>query len=273
VVTEGTYRHFIDLFGMKPQFVDMRRNYHTRDGDMYQVLWPKTDATVDPVVTEHTYENRVQAARTVFSYQSVSREDAQTRGLFDYPEISLFNTPSVLGNCGEHTRAADERLQFFNGTLGRSKQLRIWMLCFQGGSLEKGHLQEAYWVGGNKNEVVVAVGTNDDGTVSWVHPFSWTDNKQPLIEIRDEIAGMSSFDPVKAVEFIGPTLESEFERKHFEDFSYLTVEPPMWAVITTYVVMLLVNGGLGYFVVMNDFHEGRGATNLSDMFRRRRRYY
>ncbi len=272
-VTQPTYNHFTSLFGMNPQFVDMRRGYHTNDGDMYQVLWPKTDATIDPIVTTHTYENRVQAARSVFSYVAISREDAQTSGLFEYPEISLFNTPSVLGKCPGDMTAANERLSFYNGTLGRSKQLRIWMLCFQGGDLQKGHLQEAYWVGGNKNEVVVAVGTNDDGTVGWVHPFSWTDNKQPIYEIRDFIAAQGSFDPVAAVEFIAPKLQESFERKHFEDFSYLTVEPPLWAIIVTYVVMLLVNGGLGYFVVMNDFHEGKGATKLSDMFSRRRRRY
>jgi hypothetical protein len=82
---------------------------------------------------------------------------------------------------------------------------------------------------------------------------------------------MKTFDPVAAVEFIGPTLAEEFERKHFEDFSYLTVDPPLWAIITTYVVMLLVNGGLGYFVVMNDFHEGKHSTRIGDMFSRRRR--
>lgn len=110
--------------------------------------------------------------------------------------------------------------------------------------------------------MVVAVGTNDDGTIGWVHPFSWTDNQMPIIEIRDFIAAQEKFDPVAAVEFIGPTLAEEFERKHFEDFSYLTVEPPLWAIITTYVVMLLVNGGLAVFVVKNDFHEG----NSTDLF-------
>lgn len=273
-VSQSTYNHLVELFGVKPQFIDLGRYYYTNDGDMYQVLWPRTSETVTPVVTEHTYENRVQAARSVFSYVDISREDARTSGLFDYPEVSLFNTPSVLGNCGENTQKANERLSYYNAILGREKELRIWLLCFQGGDIQKGHLQEAYWVGGNKNEVVVTVGTNEDGAVSWVYPFSWTDDKTPIYEIRDFIAGQGRFDSVAAVDFIGPILKDEFVRKHFADFSYLTVDPPLWSIIATYVVMLLVNGGLGYFVVMNEFHEGRNATQLSDLFRRdRRRYY
>jgi hypothetical protein len=83
---------------------------------------------------------------------------------------------------------------------------------------------------------------------------------------------MTAFDAVAAVDFIGPKLQESFVRKHFEDFSYLTVEPPLWAVITTYVVMLLVNGGLAVFIVKNDFHEGDRSTKLGDFFSRRRRY-
>lgn len=272
-ISQNSYRYFINLFEMQPRFVDMRRPYHTNDGDMYQVLWPRTPETVEPVTTLHTYENRVQAARSVFSYVPVSREDAQSKGLFEYPKMQLFNYPTVLGDCGPNTKAANDRLRYYNAVLGAKKQLRIWFMCFNSSDPQVGELQEAYWVGGNKNEVVVTVGTNEDGSLNWVHPFSWTDHKGPLIEIRDFIAQQPQFDPVAAAEFIGPRLEEGFVRKHFADFSYLTVEPPLWSVIVTYVVTLLVNLGLSWWLINNEFHEGKyGHSHPFERMRRRRCY-
>ena len=254
-INQTSYKHFVKLFGMSPQFVDMHRSYHSKDGDQYRIFWPETKDTLEPLVTLHTYENRVQAAKTVFSFVDVSDEQAQAQGLFAYPKISLFNTPSVLGNCGASADQANKGLRYHNAVLGREKQLRMWLLCFQGGDLARGHLQEAYWTGGNKNEVVVTVGLSEAGDVLWNHPFSWADDQTPIIEIRDFIAAQGKFDPVSAVEFMAPTLQKSFVRKHFADFSYLTVEPPTWAIIMTWVITLLVNIGLSFWVVHNEFAE------------------
>ena len=255
IVNKDTYNYLVQLFGHKPKFVDMKRSYHTIDGDMYQVHWPSTSETVEPITTEHVYENRIQASRSVFSYVPISWEDAQTKGLFRYPDIKLLNYPTVLGDCGTHSKAADQRLRYFNAVLGREKQLRIWFLCFQSTDPQIGELQEAFWVGGNKNEVVITIGTNKEGTVSWVHPFSWTDHKEPLIEIRDFISQQGNLNALVAAEFVGTKLKEGFVRKQFEDFSYLTVEPPLWSIILTYVTTLLVNFGLSWWLINNEFQE------------------
>lgn len=253
-VTKKTYGHFVKLFGMKPQFVDMKRHYHTNDGDMYQTIWPKTDATFSEVFTEHSYENRVQASRSVFSYRKIGEAEVAERGLFLYPEkVALFDFPSVLGDCGPSTKEANERLRFHNAKLGRSKQVRMWMLCTDSGDPAFGQDQESLWVGGNKNEVVIVKGNG------WVHLFSWTDDKTPLIETRDFISKMDSFEPITAVNFLAERVDEGFVRKKFEDFSYLTVETPLWSIIATYIVTLLVNIGLSFWLVNNEFRErGRG---------------
>lgn len=249
-VSEASYNHFVRLFlplGARPTFVDMHRSYHTDDGDMYQVLWPGSPATVEPVNTKHGYENRVQASRSVFNYQKIKKEEAKQLGLFEYPKIQLFNYPAVLGNCGPNTEMANNRLRYHNAMLGKSKQLRMWLLCTDSPDPSFGQLQESYWVGGNKNEVVVILGKG------WSHTFSWTDNKEPLITIRD-FATQDS-DPVRVVDAMAHYLEAGFVRKNFEDFSYLTIETPTWAIITTFIVTLLVNVGLSYLIIHNEWYE------------------
>jgi hypothetical protein len=257
-ISQKTYQHFVKLYSAQPTFKDLRRRFHTLDGDMYWVAWPETAETLEPITTTHRYENRVQASRSVFSYVDLTPEEVEQHGLFTYPKMSLFDYPSVLGDCGAATKEADGRLRYHNAVLGAKKQLRMWLLCFQSDDPEVGQFQESLWVGGNKNEVVVAVGLSAKGAVNWVHPFSWSDEKAPLIETRDFISEQKTLQPVEAVDFLAARLEEGFVRKQFAEFSYLTVEPPLWTIIVTYVMTLLVNVGLSYWLIHNEFHDQGG---------------
>jgi hypothetical protein len=248
-ITRATYADFVKLFGNQ-KFVDMRRNYHTIDGDQYQTGWPGSDETFTEVFTQHSYENRVQASRSVFNYRKISPEEAAAAKLIPYPEkVHLFHFPSVLGDCGQQTQAANERLQYHNAKLGAVKQVRMWLLCIDNPDPSAGADQESLWVGGNKNEVVLARGPG------WVRVFTWADDKTFAIEARDAIVALEKWDPVVAVDTLAQNVRQGFKRKHFADFSYLTVETPTWAIWVTWIITLLVNGGISWWVVVNEIDE------------------
>lgn len=262
-ISRKSYDYFVGLYSMQPQFVDMKRHYHSVDGDMYKVLWPKTETTVEPVVTVHSYENRVQAAKTIFKFQDVGPTEIEAYNLFSYPEKTpLFNYPTVLGDCGPTTEAGNARFRYHNAVLGRSKELRMWVLCFQGHGLEAGILQQSLWAGGNKNEAVMAIGLNSDSQVQWAHVFSWSESEMFKVEIRDHLMSQGSLDLVQAADYAAQSLQTHFVRKPFSDFSYVKVAPPTWAIVTTFILTLLVNIGLSWWLINNDF----------DDLRSRRRY-
>ena len=268
-ITQEKYQYFVKLFGSTPIFKDLARHYHSIDGDMYYTNWPRTVDTVEPVNTEHTYENRVQASRSVFNYERISDDTAQAEGLFAYPKLQVFNYPSVLGNCGPDTKQADRLLSVQNALLGAKKELRMWLLCAPTTDPTFGQRQEAYWVGGNKNEVVVVVGLNEQKEVSWVHPFSWTKEREPLVEIRDSIPRGEPLNPVRLASFMASQLEAKFTRRQFAEFDYLSVEPPTWAYILVFALTLGMNIGLGYFIVVNEFTEGNPTPSYRRGARRR----
>jgi hypothetical protein len=254
-IDESTYQHFVRLFGHAPIFKDMGRNYHSYDGDRYHVNWPKTEPTVEPVNVAYNYENRVQASRSVFNYVRLSDQEVTDNGIFEYPEVKLFNYPSVLGDCGPTTKEGNERLRFHNSMLGKEKQLRMWILCTRSADPGWGQLQESHWVGGNKNEAVLVIG---DG---WDHVFTWADDKTPLIETRDFVkAKLPDLDMVQVSDVMARNLEEGFVRKRFAEFSYLTIEPPRWSVILTYVITLLINGGLSYFIIVNAWDDDQSRS-------------
>jgi hypothetical protein len=83
--------------------------------------------------------------------------------------------------------------------------------------------------------------------------------KNPVV--ADSIVKVKSKTPVLTEEtwgnyclFLNENL-SRFERRSFEEFSYLTVEPSKGAVIFIYILALVVSLGMGFWVTNNDIYE------------------
>lgn len=237
------------------RFVDLHRSYHSVDGDKYVTKWnPSEDQTMIPITTKHTYENRVQAASSVLSFREV--ENAAELGLFEYPDLRGFDQRAVLGNGGEHMAQADLLLRFWNAKLGRSKQVHMFILVFPAGStLETGLNQESYWKGGNKNEFTLALGIDQFNKVTWAYVISWTDVERLKVDVREFALEQGTLDLVALIKYMVPEVQKRFERKPFADFSYLTVEPSGWAVVLSFLLTLLVNGGLSMWIIKNKHQE------------------
>lgn len=238
------------------RFVDLHRSYHSIDGDMYESVWDKQDFTLEPFFTTHSYENRVAVSDSVFNFPQVN---PMTYGLFEYPEVDGNRyAPSIIGKGGPSKEKALRRLDVANAKWGASKQVRMWIVLFQDKPLTAGLEQESYWKGGNKNEFVLAIGTDKAWNIQWAHVFSWTEVDDLKIDIRDFVNGLQGqpLDLVKIVDHMVAQVIKRFIRKPFADFSYLTVEPPGWAILLTYFITLLVNGLLVWWIVRNDFEEG-----------------
>ena len=131
-------------------------------------------------------------------------------------------------------------LNYLNAYYGNSKQIKIWMLLFKDKPIKAGELQEAYWKRGNKNELVICIGLNSNDTkIDWVYPFSWTPNKDYLEDVKNDFRKIESFDDNQIIQVLQKDIQN-FERKHFKEFSYVKVDPPLWAIITTYIITLII---------------------------------
>ena len=232
-------------------FEELNRTFHTKDGNMYKAVWDQKPETIQAVTASHTYENRIQASKSVFNFQIVDPKDF---GLFEYPAISGLYQPAVLGD-GIPVEAC-RKLDYLNATLGAPKQVRIYVLLFRGKPMQAAMDQESYWKGGNKNEFVTAIGLGKENDVQWCHVFSWTEVDILKVEARNFIMGQKTLDLGAYAEWLGPAIREKWVRKPFKDFSYLTVDPPMSAVIWTFIVTFLVSAGLSAWVILNELHLG-----------------
>jgi hypothetical protein len=251
-VNKDTYHYLVKKFGKKPTFKDMHRSHHTDDGDMYWVKWDRSKERAEPVVTEHSYTNKVQASDDVFNFPEVDTMEVRLYGLYDYPEHN--NVFDYSGLLGSDDQEAHKELEYVNGLVGPEKQCRIWILLYDYRTRQAGLTQQALWKGGNKNELIVTIGVDDTLGVRWCYPFSWSESEIVKVNIRTFIEG-KKLDFMKTIPYITQQVKTSFERKQFVEFDYLTIEPSTAAVIWVFVIVILINVGISFFVVKNEWEE------------------
>ena len=267
-ISEQKFRELAIRWNSIPRFVDLDRNirYHFgcgQDGDKYVIDWDGRPITSEPTSESHLYENRIQAAHTAFDFPDVNESDIKEYGLFEYPDIKGYQQTSLLGADSIQWMASPERdtlskmINYLNGEMGPRKQLKIWVLLFQDKTELSAHMQEAYWKGGNKNEVVLCIGLSSrTKDLQWAKAFSWTPNRTLLVELRENIMNTKKFSGNSIYEVLKRDLEG-FQRKHFKEFNYVTVDPPTWATITTFIITIIITVLICYWAVVNEFEADR----------------
>jgi hypothetical protein len=235
----------------------MHRNYYTNDGDMYFSEWNKDSVSAIPVTTLHYYENRIKAAdQSVFHFKQVSNDDILKYHLKSYPDITnYYKMNAVLGDSSEDAAIANKKMQYINGVLGPKKEVRIFILVFENQPIEAGFYQEWHWSGANMNEFVVCIGIDAARKVTWCLPFSWTTNEQLKVDIKSFVQNQPTLDLSSVADYLHKKIDDGFVRRDFKEFDYLTVEPPTWAVILTYLLTMVINFALSCWIVKNEFCE------------------
>ncbi len=271
-ISETYFKELSQRWNFSPKFVDLHRSIIPHfscgtDGDMYEIYWDNKIETSDATVTEHSYENRVQAAHTSFDYIDVSIEEAKMKKLYNYPLRKGYKQNPVMGLDSVKWMTSAEKISFtkqfeyLNGKLGPDKHVKFWLLMFVDAPLETAFLQEAYWDGGNDNEVIMCMSMDrDSNNIQWVQCFSWTPNRQLLVDLREDVSSMKSVNSLQMYNKIRDDLRGGYVWKDFKEFDYVSVELPTWSIVTTFFITLLVSVGVIFWGISNEF------DNDSDKF-------
>jgi hypothetical protein len=252
-IEHSKYNKLIDQFGTGKQFVELNRNYHTDDGDMYSTMWGKQEETLEPVATTETYENRPKASHSIYHFQELDSAEIKTYKPFEYPEIYDQYTQTTL--LGYHDPTNLHKLQVVNSLLGATKQVRVFLLVFRNQPREAGLVQERYWQGGNMNEIVVCVGIDSQDNITWGNVFSWTESTGVKIKIKNDIEATGILDLSRTIDMIQDEIKFEWKRKDFHEFDYINIDPTIPQFIWIYILTLLINVGIAYWIIVNEFED------------------
>lgn len=252
-ITKETYQRLVRQFKVPTYFVDLHRDYHAIDGDMYEATWTGDELTLEPVSGSELYENKPKASLNIFHFDPPDSFELSQYQPFEYPKITSPWTQKTL--LGYEDRQASRDLQVLNALLGAPKELRVFLLVFKDKTREAAYVQERYWQGGNKNEYVICIGIDGStGDIKWNYPFSWTEKKETIVELRSYIEGVPNIRELPAiVQATRRELAGKWKRKNFHDFDYLAIEPTLGQTLWILFCNCLVCGGVAVWIVKNEF--------------------
>jgi hypothetical protein len=273
-ISSGYFEYLCKLWNNR-QFVELNHTsvHMGRDGDRYVTTWDNKRETLIPIITKHTYENRVIASKNIYRFKEVTPKEAKEKALFEYPDPDgQYQMDAILGNAGNQKAVGEKEFNYLNATYGPSHQVRFWILLFENKPIDVAYSQQAYWQGGNKNEFVICIGLNKQHEIQWVLPFCWKPDapedkdKMNMLSIQTRDFLLEQKGKQLNLKNLAGWLEREipknWRRKKFAEFSYLTVEPPTSAVITINILVILICIGLAYWILTNEFdEEGRSYKN------------
>lgn len=263
-ISEEEYNRLVKQWKATPEFVELNRNIDRttgcgQDGDMYRIRWDGNMLTSESSTWETTYENHVQVAKTNFDLRDVSEKEAKKYGLYAYPKVNNYKQENILGIDSlnylqpNYKLGAKKMFEYFNGTYGPKRKLRLYTLLFFDKPIDIAIKQRNYWDGGNKNEVVLCIDVNrNTGKINWVYPFSWGENKRIGIDLREDVANMDTLNFTKLYHIADKSTET-FVYRDFTQFNYLAVDPPTWEVWFVYIFTIMITVGVLIFGHKNEF--------------------
>lgn len=205
-----------------------------------------------PCVEERKFVNRIKAAPTVFSYGKVEANEP----VYEYPlPRDWRRSDRVMGNAKNqiNQRLWDE----MSARLGPSKQVNVIIVGFGNQSIDIAMRQEAKWVGGKKNDLVICYGGVDPYKADWCHVFSWSEREDCKINLRNIVLENKIGDSL--VPLIEKEVRATFVRKDWHKFDYISIQPPTWSYVTYFSVLFVLQIGIWIF----NFRNGADKDNPS----------
>ncbi len=274
-ISKSHFEYLCKIWGNR-EFKDMNRKIRHSgrcgvDGDAYVTKWNREFETIQPVCILTHYQNRTQCSKTVFNFMEVDSSDSVFYGLHRYPyyeKMGKFNYDPIVG---WNDPKASDRLQKWNGKLGMYRKVHMMIGIYVDKTQKTALMQEANWKRGNKNEFILLIGLDKSKkSIDWTYVMSWSDKEKLKIDVRDSVANMAEFDLIKIIDYMAGEVSTRFEKKNFDDFSYIKVEPTPMAIFWTFFIVLVLTTGLCVFSVVNPFDAGstfNGGHNIHKRYR------
>jgi hypothetical protein len=245
-ISREEFEDFINFFKCQPAaFRPHKADFAKGDPNDYQVV--NKSGVLIPANDTYAFENRIKAAPSVFSYHSVPK----TAKVFEYPvSRSWRRSARLVGTAAnEFSIGAWDSM---NSELGPLKKVNLIVVGFpEDADSSLAHDQEAKWIGGKKNDVVICYGgPRMDGKPAWSYVFGWTDST--LIKSNLETLFIDNAPSNDLLCQIKTEVLANYKIKDWSQFDYITVEPPWWSFIILMAAMAAAQAGWYWFANTND---------------------
>ncbi len=213
----------------------------------------------DPTALTHNYTNYIKAnPASLFNRKKEQRSyliPTYPIKSYDYHYIDRFVHDVPIPN----EREWNSSLQNLNAQLGVKKQVNVIIVVTKEG-IDFSHELENAWLGGKKNDVIIAIGSKDADTIDWVRVISWSHSELMKVEIRDELMGIGTLkDRDKIIAKIQEHVETGFVRMEMKDYEYLmaSVSPSPLATWILLIIGIVLSLGTSWYFYQEDVFNER----------------
>ncbi len=253
-VPRSTYDSYIVRWKTPQVFVNQHHSFYTIDGNEFFVHLPEvySDEMIESTTVPHSYTNKVQASHSVFNFPVI---DPKKVSVMERGGINAWHQECILGDAGPTKHAGDITIGKLNGMLGKASKVRVYVLVFKNKPRQSFIDQQAYWKNGHKNELDICVSVDNDYSVQWADVFSWSKEETLKFAIKDHLVGQKTLDLGELGTWLFDQVKGKVIRRDFREFDYLTIDPPMWTIVLTFVLVFVFCAVMGFvFVNMTDFN-------------------
>lgn len=203
---------------------------------------------IEPVTKWVTWTNKVKASPSVFSFRPVPKEAP----IYPYPSnTNPFISDRIVGLAAKDFSIT--ALDKLNARLGPSKRVNVILVGFGNKDSSIAQLQQARWIGGKKNDLVICYGTNGDKKASWTYVFGWTEREDCKKNLQTLF--LENDLDNKLLDKVEEEVRQNYLIKNWSKFDYLTVEPPTWSYVVYVLLVILIQGGFWFWANTNQFNK------------------
>jgi hypothetical protein len=248
----------IGEFGIDSKDWTSRAVYLTPDPARYTVI-----KTGDPCSRDVSFVNYVKAvpdslfhANPLLAQKFAGMIPVYPNQLYDIYKINRVLPVNV---SVPDIQAWNQDLSMTLRKLGPQRQANAVILFVNTPDRNYINALDAAWLGGKKNDIIIAVGVTQWPRIDWVEVSSWTKQEMFKVQLRDALQDLGEVDRAKFMELISKYTMDQFVRRPMSDFKYLAdeIEPAMWVIILALILGVLSSLGLSYYFYKNDPFDSR----------------
>lgn len=238
-ISASEYYKYASKWGNEFYKEELNRDYHSNDGDDKVCDWNNDPLTSEAIITEHTYENRIQASHSIFKAEKIDTSEVKSYKLFEYPECINGKQNCLLGLKG--SKETNKLLEYINGYYGSRKQFKLFICCWENQSEITAEKQHSYWDNLNKNEFLVCLGLDKNKNITWCKTYSWMD--KPTLSVKTEryFKNNNKLNLKEFLNWLPNKIENNWSRKQFKDFKYIKVDITLSQYLIIFFIVVVLS--------------------------------
>lgn len=219
------------------------------DGDPNDYESHNQTQWIEPVTKTVSFQNKIKATPNLFQFI----HPPTNINVFNYPVNNDWNkSDRLLGTAA----LLINQLKFdqLNAELGPLKRVNVIMAGFGDKDPIYGQYQQAKFIGGKKNDLVICFGGGSHQTpAKWAFVFGWTE--KDIVKRNIETILLTQPINTDILNLIKAEIKKNYVIKDWKKFDYIKISPPDWVYSLYIILAILIQVGLYIWFNFNEFEK------------------